>query len=42
MRAYDVKYMPQNAIKGQVLANFVAKFTEGVLEEENAVMGVLV
>ena len=42
LRAYDVKYMPQNAIKGQVLANFVAKFTEGVLEEENAVMGVLV
>ena len=34
--------MPQITIKGQILANFVAKFTEGALEEEKAVMGVLV
>ena len=40
--AYDVRYMPWTAVKGQVLANFVAEFTEGVLEEEKAVMGVLV
>ena len=40
--AYDVKYMSQTTIKGQVLPDFVAVFTEGVLEEENTVMGVLV
>ena len=40
--AYDVKYMPQTAIKKQVLADFLAEFVEGVPEEENAVMGVLV
>ena len=31
--AYDVKYMPRIAIKGQVLANFVAEFTESVVDE---------
>ena len=40
--AYDVKYMPRKAIKGKVLAEFVEKFTEGVLEEGNVVMGGLV
>ena len=39
LRAYDVKYMPWTAIKGQVLADFVAEFVEGVPEEENAIMG---
>ena len=29
--AYDVKYMPQTTIKGQVLVNFVAEFTEGMI-----------
>ena len=40
--AYDVKYMPRTAIKGQILTDFVAKFTEGAPEKEEAVMGVLV
>ena len=40
--AYDVKYMPRTAIKGQVLADFIAEFVEGVPEEENTVMGILV
>ena len=40
--AYDVKYKPQTAIKGQVLADFIAEFTEGVPEEESAITGVLV
>ena len=34
--------MPQITIKGQILANFVAKFTEGALEKEEAILGVLV
>ena len=42
MRAYDVKYMPRTAIKGQVLADFIAEFAEGVPEEESAVIGALV
>ena len=42
LRAYDVKYMPRTTIKGQVLVEFVVEFTEGVPEEENVVMGVLV
>ncbi|XP_075659228.1 uncharacterized protein LOC142629130 [Castanea sativa] len=29
LRAYDVKYMPWTAIKGQVLVDFVAEFMEG-------------
>lgn len=39
--AFDVKYMPRTAVKGQVLADLVAKFTvelgnskEGVRPEE--------
>ena len=41
--AYNVKYMPRTAIKGQILVDFVAEFTEGAPEEEKeAVMGVLV
>ena len=41
--AYDVKYMPQTAIKGQILVDFVAEFIKGAPEEGNeAIMGVLV
>ena len=29
--AYNVKYMPWTAIKGQILANFMAEFTEGTM-----------
>ena len=32
LRALDVKYMPCTAIKGQVLADFIAKFTKDVDE----------
>ena len=39
--AYDVKYMPQTAIKGQVLADFVAEFTEGTVCEEEKALGVM-
>ena len=31
--AFDIKHMPHTSIKGQVLANLVAKFTEPPLEE---------
>ena len=27
LESFDVRYKPQNAIKGQVLADFVAEFT---------------
>ena len=40
--AYDVNYMPRTTIKGQILVNFVAEFTKGAPEEEEAVMGVLI
>ena len=37
--AFDIKYMPRISIKGQVLADLVAEFTEpaveAVTEEEN-------
>ena len=29
----DIKHMPRTSVKGQVLANLVAKFTEPPLEE---------
>ena len=29
LRAFDIKYMPHTSIKGQVLADLVAEFTEG-------------
>ena len=32
--AFDIKYMPRTSIKGQVLADLVAEFTESLLEEE--------
>ena len=31
--AFDIKYMPRISVKGQVLANLVAEFTEPPLEE---------
>lgn len=33
--------MPQTAIKGQVLANFMAEFTEDTVSEEEKALGVL-
>ena len=33
--AYDIRYMPHIAIKGQVVADFVAKFTENMIEDGN-------
>jgi len=32
--AFDIKYMPRTAVKGQILAHLVAKFAEPSLEEE--------
>ena len=40
--AYDVKYMPRTALKGQILAYFVAEFIEGTSRKEEAVIGILV
>ena len=34
LEAFDIKYMPRTSIKGQVLANLVAKFAETSLEEK--------
>ena len=31
--AFDIKYMPHTSIKGQVLTNLVAEFSETLLEE---------
>ena len=33
LRAFDIKYMPRTSVKGQVLADLVAEFTELALEE---------
>ena len=32
---FDIKYMPRTSVKGQVLADLVAKFTEGPAENES-------
>ena len=32
--AFDIKYMPHTFVKGQVLADLVAKFVESLLEDE--------
>ena len=42
LRAYDIKYMPRIAIKGQVLADFVVEFTDGTMIEEDKALGVMV
>ena len=34
LRAFDIKYMPCTSIKGQVLADLVAKFVETLLKEK--------
>ena len=39
--AYDVNYMSQTAIKRQVLVDFVAEFTEGMMSEEEKALGVM-
>ena len=31
--ALDIKHMPRTSVKGQILVNLVAKFTEPLLEE---------
>ena len=33
--AFDIKYVPHTSIKGQVLADLVAEFTEGLAENES-------
>ena len=35
--AFDIKYMPRTSIKGQVLADLVAEFTEPKIEESPSV-----
>ena len=42
LSAYAVKYMPQTAIKGQILADFVAEFTEGAIEKEEKALGIMI
>ena len=34
MGAFDIRYMPRTSIKGQVLADLVAEFTESPIEVE--------
>ena len=36
-RAFDIKYMPRTSIKGQVLADLVAEFTEPQIEELSSI-----
>ena len=33
MGVFDIKYMPRTSIKGQILADLVAEFTEPEIEE---------
>ena len=33
LRAFNIKYMPRTSVKGQVLADLVAEFTEPELDE---------
>ena len=33
--AFDIKYMPRISVKGQILADLVAKFAEGLAENES-------
>ena len=40
--AYDVKYVPLISIKGQILADFVAEFTEGAIEKEEKALGIMI
>ena len=36
---FDIKYMPRTFVKGQVLVDLVAEFTESLLEEETEKQG---
>ena len=36
---FDIKYMPRTSVKGQVLTDLVAEFTEPSLEEEVGAQG---
>ncbi|XP_075674859.1 uncharacterized protein LOC142644058 [Castanea sativa] len=38
--AYDVKYLPRIAVKGQVLADFVTEFTKGNFKKEEVILAV--
>ena len=42
LSAYAIKYMHQTAIKGQILADFVAEFTEGAIEKEEKALGIMI
>ena len=42
MGAYNVKYMPRIAVKGQVLTDFIVEFAEGIPKKESVVVGTLV
>ena len=33
--AFDIKYMPRSSVKGQILADLIAEFTESPLENES-------
>ena len=35
MGVFDIKYMPHTSIKGQILADLVAEFAEGLVENES-------
>ena len=39
LRVFDIKYMPRTSIKGQVLADLVAEFTEPPIEGLNLAEG---
>ena len=36
--AYDIRYMPHIAIKGQVLTDFVAEFTESMADDRKGIV----
>ena len=42
LRSFDIKYFPQTAVKGQVLTDFIAEFTEDVGGDERLGSRVLV
>ena len=39
LNPYNIKYEPRTAIKGQVLADFIAEFTPGALTHDDALEG---
>jgi len=40
--AYDVRYMPRTTIKGQVLADFVAKFIESISDDRKGIVDTMI